>query len=325
MKIIIFITALFASLSFAGAKPAGISALKAPQEPTQTSFPNAIEVGFVKKNLNMSTMYKDDYTVRFDPNTPTATALTWANRKLGISLSGTIGSSSAAEEGKKIKTSQQDYQFRYFRDTVGFELLYQDYKGFESTSDDTKTMALMSESEKNQSDLRIQSYQGQFDWAFRGISSLELFGSSWEKPQQSGAGYYLIGNIAHSRISSPTPFLPVGLTTTLGADATLTDIRLTTSSAGIGASYVQVWGKFYTAGLASFQIGPQYQEFETETDSRTSLKIVWAPHMKGVIGYDWGQFYTNLTLHLYSVRAETDDTTTSIYSQETGINFGSRF
>lgn len=322
---VFLITAMFAA-NFAWAQTKGTSVGSITGAPlTKNSFSNSLELGFGRKNLGMRTDYNDKDSVEFNPNTPGSTALTWANRKLGLALTVTIGRSSSDDEKlKKIQTSYQDYQVRYFTRNFGFEVLYQDYQGFETEASNNDVKALMTDAEKNQSDLRIQNYQAQFDWAFQGVSSLELFGSSWEKPRQDGAGYYVIGTMSHTRISNPTSFLPQELDA-LGQDQGMKDARITTSSVGVGASYVWQWTNLYIAGLMSLQAGPQLQQFETEAGSRTDLKATWFPQFKAVVGYDWGRFYTNITVHYHSVRAETDDTKTNINSQDVGINFGSRF
>ncbi|MFS4459797.1 DUF4421 family protein [Bdellovibrio sp. HCB2-146] len=315
---------LFQTVAMATSNPTTQS--KTSLETVSTpNYQHTLQLGFIKKNLGISAQYESSENVRYEPNTPTSFGLGYSNRKLGIAFAVSLGKSRSDEdEKKKIQSTDQDYQFRYFNNNIGFELLYQDYRGFEAIADRANDYSLMSDSEKYQPDLIVKNYAMQFDWAFKGHSALEFFSASWDKPQVDGAGFYVISSVSQTEFSSPRPFLPQNFSMIV-EDRGLTQGKYLTATGGVAASYVWQWSHWYMAGLMSLQAGPQWQQYERTTGNSSEVKLTWFPHLKGVVGYDWGNYYTNLIAHAHTVTAEMADTKLSIASQEVGWYFGGRF
>lgn len=319
-----FTALLIPAISFAASTPVTQSktALETPRTPDHQ---HTLQFGLIKKNLVVGAQYDSSENVSYEPNTPSSYGLGYSNKTLGIAFAISLGKSHSEEgEKKRIQSSDQDYQFRYFNNNIGIELLYQDYRGFEATTEKAYDYSLMNESEKYHPDLKVKNYAIQFDWAFRGNSALEFFSASWDKPQVDGAGYYVISSVSQTEFSSPRPFLPQNFSTII-EDRGLMQGKYLTATGGVAASYVWQWSHWYMAGLLSLQAGPQWQQYERTDGNSSEIKLTWFPQLKGVIGYDWGSYYTNLIAHAHTVSAEMADTKLNIASQEVGLYLGSRF
>ncbi|MBO9668072.1 MAG: DUF4421 family protein [Bdellovibrio sp.] len=320
----IFMVLLFAHTTFANVVPANV--LKTKQEPAsgkQEEYGNSIQIGTVVKTLKATTNeVPQNHDVALDPNTPSAWALGLSNRYLGLSLMANVAS--GARDPSKVNTTAEDYQFRYFKEKIGVEFIYQKYKGFNQSAKSTATDPFIDEAEYTLKDLSINMMQLQFDWAFYGVSALDAFGATWEKPRQDGVAYYLLGGISELTISNPTPFLPQG-TDSFGDDKTLTKGSFKTLTIGLGASYLWQWTRFYAAIFAGAQGGPQKQEYQTVDTDWDNLKYVWSIQGKVVVGYDWGPWYVYMIGHTHPVTVNLKDTQMSFFSQDGGFYVGSRF
>lgn len=305
------------------APTASLSAVRAEMK-AEPHYTNVLQMGTVFKTLKASTEgASNNHDVVLEPNTPMGFSLGWSSRPLGISLTGNV--SNGARNSEKVNTSAEDYQLRYFNSKIGLEFIYQRYMGFDQHAAKASGGPFVDTSEVKQADMSMTMLQAQFDWAFSGVGVLESFGPAWEKPQKDGAAYYVTSSISQAEINSPKPFLPADAAADFGDDATLIEGKYQTFGVGLGASYVWQWTRFYIAGFASIQGGPQKQTYKTTTMEWDNLKYVWFPQAKLVIGYDWGSWYINAIGHTHRVSVDLKDTDLAFFSQDGGIYVGSRF
>jgi hypothetical protein len=306
------------------AEPVATTSTAITPTATKKIYSNSVQIGLVEKSLKAYTEHApDDKNVEFTPETPTGLALGWANRILGLSLSGNIATSKHSES--RIQTASQDYLIRYFKGNVGVEFIYQDYRGFALSTKNKSHESLVPESQTLQPDLSMRMFQLQWDWAIHGESALEAFGPNWEKPTVDGRAYYITASIAQSEISSPKPFLPQD-PDVFGRDIYLTKGLYQTVAVGAGATSVWQWTHFYMALLLGIQAGPQLQQYTTTTASDTNAtKLALFPQAKFAMGYDWGAYYVTIIAHTQPVSVELQDTDIGFSTQEVALSLGSRF
>lgn len=299
------------------------SSLAALNSSSEHKYTNSLQIGSVFKKLNAATDGTgQNHDVSLDPNAPMGYSLGWSNKYLGISLVGNV--SNGAQDQNKVHTSAEDYQFRYFNSRMGFEFVYQNYKGFNQKAINTGD-SFINPQNRSLADLSMTMIQAQFDWAFYGVASLEAFGPTWEKPSNDGAAFYLTSSISQAEINNPTPFLPQTAEKSYGDDANLTNGKYQTLGAGFGGSYLWQWAHFYTAVFGSLQGALQSQHYKTTTVAYDNLNYVWLPQLKYALGCDWGNWYVNGIAHVSRVSVNLKDTSLNFLSYDAGVFLGSRF
>jgi hypothetical protein len=291
----------------------------------KTEFSNSLQLGYFINKLGLSTEgAKSHKDIAVDPSMPDSFSLGWSNRQLGISLNANVADG-RKQTDRAVSTTAQDYQLRYLKENFGVELIYQKYKGFNSSSASYTEMNFVSAQESALPSMEIGMYKAQLEWKFHGVGALEFFGPTWSKPKQDGAGYYLLTALSQVDMSNPTPIFPQSSADAYGDDATISKGTFQSLESGVGASYIWQWTRFYIGIYGGAQGGPQRQSYETKKGNQEVTKLVWSGQAKMVLGYDFNNWYLTAIFHTHPLAVELNDNTLRFFTQQTGISAGTRF
>lgn len=290
----------------------------------KTEFSNSLQLGYFINKLGVGTEgAKSKKDLFIDPSMPDSFSLGWSNRPLGISLNANVAQGRMQTDGA-VRTTAQDYQLRYLKENFGVELIYQKYKGFNSSSKNS-SVNFISTKESALPAMEIGMYRAQLEWKFYGVGALEFFGPTWSKPKQDGSGYYLLTSLSQVDMSNPTPFFPQSSADAYGDDATISKGTFQSLEAGAGASYIWQWTRFYLGIYGGAQGSPQKQSYETDSGHQDATKLVWSAQAKFVAGYDFNNWYITAIFHTHPLSVDLKDNRLSFFTQQTGISAGTRF
>ena len=194
---------------------------------------------------------------KFEPSTPTKTALSLSYRNLGLALS---TSSSRSEESEKLygTSTSQDIQLRFFG-KKSYEFYYQNYDGYYISNSEKLDPNYSDKKEKIQRpDIRSRNFGFNFLWSIHENDFSQAIAFD-QAGRQTGPGWGTswIIHASDSKISGDSPFIPSGNHETFQDLADIDEVQRKTIATGITLGGITTYHSFYATGILGLGFGYQ--------------------------------------------------------------------
>jgi hypothetical protein len=220
-----------------------------------------VQLGIVAPRYNFEVHAPPDISsslAKFEPNTPSKTALNLSYRNLGATIS--VANSPTEESRANLGTSSStDLQLRFFGKRT-YEFFYQSYKGYyvvNSVDLDPSYASLSSRIQRP--DIKTSNYGLNFYWNLddKDYSQAVAFEQAGRQKDSSwGLSWFFHGS--RSQIVGESPFIPGTAASSFGTLASVDSVARTTGAVGIGIGGILTAMNFYMTGFVAVGPGLQY-------------------------------------------------------------------
>lgn len=227
-----------------------------------------VELGAVAPNYNFeikSPAETSSSLIKYQPHSPSKTALGFSYRNIGASVS----SSNPTSDDSNIqqgKTKSTDLQFRFFGKRT-YEFFYQSYEGYyiENSADVDATYS-GSSNKILRPDIKTKNYGFNFYWNINDKDfSQAIAYDQMGTQKQSAWGLSWLLHASQSSIEGDSELVPTSKASSFGQIATIKHIMRTSLAGGVGIGGIASWNNLYLAGLLALGLGTQNISYQDNT------------------------------------------------------------
>lgn len=226
-----------------------------------------VELGVISPNYNFEIKAPTETSssvVKFQPHSPSKSALGFSYRNIGINLSSTNPTSD--ESNLQLgKTKSTDLQFRFFGKRT-YEFFYQTYEGYYiENSADIDSSYSGSSNRIQRPDVKTKNYGFNFYWNINDKDFSQAIAYDQMGTQKESAwGLSWLLHTSQSSIEGDTTLIPSSKSTDFGQIASIKHIMRTTIAGGFGIGGIAIWNNIYLAGLLALGLGSQNVSYQDD-------------------------------------------------------------
>lgn len=229
-----------------------------------------VELGAVAPNYNFEIKSPAEISssvIKYQPHSPSKTAVGFSYRNIGASLSSTNPTSddSNAQLGK---TRSTDLQFRFFGKRT-YEFFYQTYEGYYiENSADVDNSYSGSSNRIQRPDIKTKNYGFSFYWNINDKDFSQAIAYDQMGTQKESAwGLSWLLHASQSSIEGDSELVPTSKASAFGQIASIRHLMRTTLEGGIGIGGIASFNNFYLAGLLALGLGTQNISYQDNSQS----------------------------------------------------------
>ena len=266
-----------------------------PEAPYWVAAESRWSIGsrFVYQDYRLDFAADDDLpSLAYQPNSPWGLELSLGYN--GYNLSWIVYEHADRDKADYVSTTRRDIQFRSYKNHWGYELYYQDYRGFYGESEDLIIQ---------RDDIRSRKIGASGFYLFNAEHySLQAAFEVNERQLRSAGSWLLFAHAAQYQLSAEHPFIPPELQKMDNAFVELNGLNhFSSEHLSLGAGYSHTWvreGWFLNTTLMG---GPalQRQRFEWHKDQRDTWELGYDVGFKLGVGWQQEQLRAALTMHLH--------------------------
>lgn len=226
-----------------------------------------LELGAISPNYNFEIKAPTEISssvVKFQPHSPSKSALGFSYRNIGINLSSTNPTSDDSNL-QLGKTRSTDLQFRFFGKRT-YEFFYQTYEGYYiENSADIDSSYSGSSNRIQRPDVKTKNYGFNFYWNINDKDFSQAIAYDQMGTQKESAwGLSWLLHTSQSSIEGDTTLIPSTKSAEFGQIASIKHLMRTTIAGGIGIGGIASWSNIYLAGLLALGLGSQNVSYQDD-------------------------------------------------------------